>query len=143
VLVAAGMMLAATACAGDDGTAADTTSVAVTDAEASTTAIAPAASRPTEGSTTSTPSDAGRIVRASDDGVILMLGIGETAVLIQADPFSPDPVVRGEAVDLVEIVSVAGTGDRRWEIRAVSTGVASLDVQDGETSFSVGVEVSG
>ncbi len=96
-------------------------------------------------STTTAPpgSDVGRFVRVTDDGATLILRVGETAVLIQNDPFSPDPTVRGDSIELVETVSVAATGNRQWEIRALRLGSATIEAEDGGVRFSISIDVSG
>ncbi len=139
-LVAAGLMLAATGCTGASSTTVapePTSTVTPTDGSAGT------ATTDTDG--TDRPqvpeSDAGRRLRVTDDGATLVLHIGETVTLIQDDPLSPDPVVKGEAVELVEMVSIGDTGDRQWEIRAVATGSATIEAVDGEVTFRVTVRV--
>lgn len=60
---------------------------------------------------------------------------------MQSDPLSPDPIVGGDAIELVELVNVTGSGQREWELRAVASGTATLDVVDGDTSFDLTLQV--
>ncbi len=131
-------MLAATGCTGERSTTVapePTSTVTPTDGSAGT-ATTDGTDRPQV-----PESDAGRRLRVTDDGATLVLHIGETATLIQDDPLSPDPVVKGDAVELVEMVSIGDTGDRQWEIRAVATGSATIEAVDGEVAFTVTVRV--
>lgn len=128
-LVAAGLALAATACGGP-------TTVPAAEGPSASTVADPSTDAPT-----ATSPDAGRTLTVADDGAEVVLLVGEQVELVQSDPLSADPTVDGEAVELVEVVSVAGSGQREWEVRGLVPGVAHLTVPDGATTFGVTIEV--
>lgn len=82
-----------------------------------------------------------RFVSHADDGTTLSMRVGETRTLWSADPATPDPLVSGDAVQLVAMVSIQDSGDRSWELRAVRPGRSQLTV-GGTMPFKVMVEVA-
>ena len=141
-LVAVGIVLTAIAC-GQSGDAP----AASPQGPAATTATTPAGAAPSGGAPTpgdhgATPtSDAGRTITADDDGDVVVLSVGDQVELVQADPLSPDPVVTGDAVELVEFVNVTGSTSREWEIRALAPGTAEVAVPDTGGTFRITIEV--
>lgn len=141
-LVAAGLVLAATGCVGgspvsdapDVKPTVDSTRAAAESTEGRVGPSHPGVSQPTE-------TDIGRRLRVGDDGATIRLNVGETAILIQDDPGSPDPVVKGDALELVEMLNIDATDDRQWEIRAVKAGSATIEAVDGEAVFTITVRV--
>lgn len=179
LLVAASLVLFATACGGQHGqpqragwpttappgptaavpTAAGPTPTATgpTDPAGTTgNAASPAAGSTTPPGATTAPgqptteptseptvrSDRGRRLTAADDGAQIWLRVGETATLLQDNHLAPDPTVDGDAIELVELVNIAASGDRQWEIRARTPGEAVIRVEDPPDAFVIRVRVT-
>ncbi len=50
------------------------------------------------------------------------MAVGQTAGLVVPDPLAPNPAVKGDAVEVVDVVNVDASGQREWELRAVRPG---------------------
>lgn len=83
---------------------------------------------------------AGRLFTPADDGVDAWLAIGDTARLIVPDPSAPDPEVEGEAIELVEVINIAASGRREWEIHARRPGMAVIRSHQ-TPRYAIGIEV--
>lgn len=156
VVVAVSFVLAATACSTVEGASgpAPSSSVVSTDltepsedappsstGRATSSPVPTAPASPTDRAGTPTPSGAGATFTAADDGTMAGLRVGETAELLQADPLAADPRVDGTSVELVEVVSVAGTDRREWELRAIAPGTTHLAVPDDPSAFALTIIV--
>lgn len=151
-LVVAGLALAATGCGQSGEPPSSPAPTAITAPPTGEAGPTSPASPPSPGTAapgdTQTPTpdeevgtDAGRTLTAADDGAVVVLRVGEEASLVQQDPQSPDPVVTGDAVEVVEVVNIQASGQRQWALRAVTPGTTELEVTDGDTTFHLAIEV--
>lgn len=83
---------------------------------------------------------AGRLFTPADDGVNAWLAVGDTARLIVPDPSASDPDVEGEAIELVEVINIAASGRREWEIHARRPGMAVIRSHQ-TPRYAIGIEV--
>lgn len=65
--------------------------------------------------------------------------VGAASELLMRDPTVPDPVVTGDAIELIQVVNVTDSGVRAWELRAVAAG--SSTIRGGSPGFIVTVIV--
>ncbi|WP_147420006.1 hypothetical protein [Streptomyces sp. WM6372] len=71
----------------------------------------------------------GRVLTAADDGFAGRLAVGQTARLrLPLPEGGPEPTARGDAVLLIRISDVTGSGHREWELRAVRPGTTRITV---------------
>ncbi|SIM87033.1 hypothetical protein [Micromonospora cremea] len=69
----------------------------------------------------------------ADDGALVTLAVGQTAALRVTGPEgAPEPEVSSDAVLLIRLLNVTGSGAREWEIRAVRPGESRLSVPRAE-----------
>ncbi|MEV4413781.1 hypothetical protein [Catellatospora sp. NPDC049609] len=96
-------------------------------------AAAPSASPATPQVTRTTEEGRPRVLTEADDGAVVPLSVGQTATLRLTGPEGgPEPAVTGDAVLLIRIANVTGSGAREWEIRAVRPGDGTVTVpRDG------------
>ncbi|MFK0218899.1 hypothetical protein ACIQWN_12025 [Streptomyces vinaceus] len=82
------------------------------------------------GGTGGTPPPAqGRVLTGADDGFAGRLTVGQTARLrLPLPEGGPEPTAEGDAVLLIRISNVTGTGHREWELRAVHPGTTRIRV---------------
>lgn len=76
-----------------------------------------------------------------DDGAEVALPVGGTARLRVPGGTSGEPSVTGTAVELVELRNAAATGQREWEVRAVTPGTGLVHGAEPERwtlTFRVG-----
>jgi hypothetical protein len=122
VAAAAGLLLLSGAC-GDDGAEPAASPVSTPVVTASTTTTGGATP-----SSTSLVDGAGRSFSAGDDGVTIGLTVGAASeLLLSAD--GPEPILRGDAVELIPIASFTDAGGRQYEIRGRTPGVATVTGQ--------------
>ena len=94
--------------------------------------------------TSSTPSQVAthpipRTVTPQDDGSTFTMAVGASSELVIHKPNAPDPVVTGDAIDLIPVVNVTDSGMREWELRAVARG--STTIRGSSPDFVVTVVV--
>ena len=82
-----------------------------------------------------------RFVTRADDGTTVSMRVGDTRTLWTPDETTPEPVVGGDAVQLVAMVAIQASGDRSWELRALRPGTSRIEVA-GKEPFSVVVDVA-
>ncbi|MFD7840488.1 hypothetical protein [Streptomyces sp. NPDC059761] len=71
----------------------------------------------------------GRVLTGADDGFAGRLAVGQTARLrLPLPEGGPEPTARGDAVLLIRIGNVTGSGHREWELRAVHPGTTRITV---------------
>ncbi|MFI6145097.1 hypothetical protein [Streptomyces sp. NPDC051109] len=71
----------------------------------------------------------GRVLTGADDGFAGRLAVGQTARLrLPLPEGGPEPAARGDAVLLIRISDVTGSGHREWELRAVHPGTTRITV---------------
>ncbi|MFB7058169.1 hypothetical protein ACFCXT_34235 [Streptomyces vinaceus] len=82
------------------------------------------------GGTGGTPPPAqGRVLTGADDGFAGRLSVGQTARLrLPLPEGGPEPTAEGDAVLLIRISNVTGTGHREWELRAVHPGTTRISI---------------
>jgi hypothetical protein len=80
-----------------------------------------------------------RLSPANNKGVFTMK-VGQTAGLVVSDPSAPDPDVEGRSVQVVEVNNVDASGQREWELRAVSPGRTMLRAA-GNHPYTITLEV--
>ncbi|MFB7784345.1 hypothetical protein ACFC1D_16750 [Streptomyces vinaceus] len=82
------------------------------------------------GGTGGTPPPAqGRVLTGADDGFAGRLTVGQTARLrLPLPEGGPEPTAEGDAVLLIRISNVTGTGHREWELRAVHPGTTRIRI---------------
>ncbi|MGW6405733.1 hypothetical protein ACWF95_01100 [Streptomyces vinaceus] len=82
------------------------------------------------GGTGGTPPPAqGRVLTGADDGFAGRLSVGQTARLrLPLPEGGPEPTAEGDAVLLIRISNVTGTGHREWELRAVHPGTTRIRI---------------
>ncbi|MEV6576769.1 hypothetical protein AB0M92_01230 [Streptomyces sp. NPDC051582] len=75
------------------------------------------------------PPAQGRVLTGADDGFAGRLTVGQTARLrLPLPEGGPQPTARGDAVLLIRVGNVTGTGHREWELRAVHPGTTRITV---------------
>ncbi|MER6775593.1 MULTISPECIES: hypothetical protein [unclassified Streptomyces] len=71
----------------------------------------------------------GRVLTGADDGFAGRLAVGQTARLrLPLPEGGPLPTARGDAVLLIRVSNVTGSGHREWELRAVRPGTTRITV---------------
>ncbi|WP_158708538.1 hypothetical protein [Streptomyces sp. NRRL S-244] len=71
----------------------------------------------------------GRVLTGADDGFAGRLAVGQSARLrLPLPEGGPEPAARGDAVLLIPISNVTGSGHREWELRAVHPGTTRITV---------------
>ncbi|MFE2549243.1 hypothetical protein ACFXGI_11930 [Streptomyces sp. NPDC059355] len=71
----------------------------------------------------------GRVLTGADDGFAGRLAVGQTARLrLPLPEGGPQPTARGDAVQLIRVSNVTGSGHREWELRAVRPGTTRITV---------------
>ncbi|MFD8793734.1 hypothetical protein [Streptomyces vinaceus] len=82
------------------------------------------------GGTGGTPPPAqGRVLTGADDGFAGRLSVGQTARLrLPLPEGGQEPTAEGDAVLLIRISNVTGTGHREWELRAVHPGTTRISI---------------
>ncbi|MFE2874717.1 hypothetical protein ACFXG6_26615 [Streptomyces roseus] len=75
------------------------------------------------------PPAQGRVLTGADDGFAGRLAVGQTARLrLPLPEGGPQPTARGDAVLLIRVGNVTGSGHREWELRAVHPGTTRITV---------------
>ncbi|SFR92550.1 hypothetical protein SAMN04487846_0665 [Microbacterium sp. cf046] len=101
---------------------------------------------PTPSASASTSEEPGapvpRFVTPDDDGQTYGMTVGQTTTLRIDDPDAPEPDVEGESVLLIQIVNVAESGTREWEVRAVEPGEATVSGVAGDTTWAIVLRVA-
>ena len=111
-------------CGGGDPST--TATAAVTTPDTSPALPSPASSAPVQSPAPGSAVPVPRTVTPADTGQTFSMAVGQTAELIVPDPRAPDPVVAGSSIELVEVVSLAATNQREWELRAVTEGRSTI-----------------
>lgn len=62
---------------------------------------------------------------------------GTTSELIVTGRSAGDPLVEGDSVVLVQVVNVADSGRREWEVRAVAPGTSLVTSSSKAWSFTI------
>jgi hypothetical protein len=83
-----------------------------------------------------------RRITPLDDGRTYTMQVGGTSALIVPDPNAPDVVADGTSVTIHEVVNIAPSGQREWELRAVSAGRTVLR-GGGAQPYAITIEVLG
>ncbi|CAN5702474.1 hypothetical protein BH23PSE2_BH23PSE2_05150 [soil metagenome] len=81
-----------------------------------------------------------RFYTAGDNGCRVSLALGQSAQLLVRDLQAQDPQVEGDAVELIGIANVSGSGSREWEIRAKAPGTSRIRIT-GSQPFSLTIVV--
>jgi hypothetical protein len=81
-----------------------------------------------------------RTLTPDNDGGTFTMTVGRTAALIVRDPHAPDPDVDGTSVKVVDMVNIAASGRREWELRAMSPGRTVIRV-GGDRPFTITILV--
>ncbi|MFI5669217.1 hypothetical protein [Streptomyces sp. NPDC051704] len=91
---------------------------------------APAVTGGTRATAAGAPTPAqGRVLTGADDGFAGRLAVGQTARLrLPLPEGGPQPTARGDAVQLIRVSNVTGSGHREWELRAVRPGTTRITV---------------
>ena len=117
--------------AGDSAAAAPADTNSGTAApQASDTTGAPASSVPVSASTTPAverPEEAPRFITELTEPGAFTLAQG-ASITLQLPVGGEPPRVEGDAIELIEVASVAPAGSAQWEIRAVAPGDAEITV---------------
>ncbi|MFF3647664.1 hypothetical protein ACFYXV_03310 [Streptomyces sp. NPDC002181] len=75
------------------------------------------------------PPAQGRVLTGADDGFAGRLTVGQTARLrLPLPEGGAEPAAEGDAVLLIPVGNVTGTGHREWELRAVHPGTTRITV---------------
>ncbi|GHE33147.1 hypothetical protein [Streptomyces vinaceus] len=75
------------------------------------------------------PPAQGRVLTGADDGFAGRLTVGQTARLrLPLPEGGPEPTAEGDAVLLIRVSNVTGTGHREWELRAVHPGTTRIRI---------------
>ncbi|MFE5536774.1 hypothetical protein [Streptomyces sp. NPDC056492] len=75
------------------------------------------------------PPAQGRVLTGADDGFAGRLTVGQTARLrLPLPEGGAEPAAEGDAVLLIPVGNVTGTGHREWELRAVHPGTTRVTV---------------
>ncbi len=80
-----------------------------------------------------------RTVTPEDDGSSFTMSVGASSGLVIRDPNAADPVVTGEAIELIAVVNVTDSGIREWELRAVAPGSATIRGTSPEFELTITV----
>lgn len=91
------------------------------------------------GTASGTPSTAPRRLTPADDGSTVTLEVGATVALVVDDLAADDPMVSGEAVQLVQVVNVVDSGVREWEVRGEKPGTSTI--RSGSPRYAITVVV--
>jgi hypothetical protein len=83
---------------------------------------------------------AGTRLTVDDDGAALLLHLGESADLVLAAPVDEEPVVAGDAVELVPVLTFAESPFVEWELRARRPGTATVRSARPPLTMTVVVE---
>lgn len=69
--------------------------------------------------------------------------VGDSADLVLREPVPREPSVTGDAVELIAVDELTGSGRRQWELRAVAAGEVVVEGEDAGGAFRLTVRVPG
>ena len=81
-----------------------------------------------------------RTLTPKNDRGVFTIAMGRSVGLIVPDPHAPDPDVEGQSIRVVEVVNVAASGQREWELRAIKPGRTILRAQ-GAHPYTITLDV--